>query len=214
MNLILLGPPGAGKGTQAQFMVERYRIPQISTGDMLRAAVKAQTPLGMKAKEIMDAGGLVSDEIVLSLVKERITLPDCARGFVLDGFPRTSNQAEELSEVLKEMNRELDSVISLDVDHNVIVQRLSGRRSCPSCGKGFHLDHAPPRSPGKCDTCGAELVQRNDDKRETILNRLAIYEQQTAPLKAYYASLGLLKSVDGTLPIASIQNQISTLLGD
>lgn len=214
MNLILLGPPGAGKGTQAQFIVTRYGVPQISTGDMLRSAVKAQSELGLKAKAIMESGGLVSDQIVLALVRERLSSGDCASGFILDGFPRTMAQARELSSILDSMGRSIDHVISLDVENEEIVQRLSGRRTCPACGKGFHTVFAAPRIEGVCDSCGETLVQRNDDKRETILNRLSVYDQQTAPLKRFYAEYGLLRSVDGTLSIDEIQQQISKLLGE
>lgn len=214
MNLILLGPPGAGKGTQAQFIVTRYGVPQISTGDMLRSAVKAQSELGLKAKAIMESGGLVSDQIVLALVRERLASADCAAGFILDGFPRTMAQAHELSSILDAMGRSIDHVISLDVENEEIVQRLSGRRTCPACGKGFHIVFAAPRIEGVCDSCGEILVQRNDDKRETILNRLSVYDEQTAPLKRFYAEGGLLRSVDGTLSIDEIQQQISKLLGE
>ena len=212
MNLILFGPPGAGKGTQAQFLVETYRIPQISTGDMLRAAVKAGTPLGVKAQEIMIQGGLVSDDIVLGIVAERLAQDDCAAGFVLDGFPRTIPQADALSAILKQVGRAIDHVISLEVDGEEIVKRLSGRRSCSSCGKGYHLAFDPPLRAGVCGVCGSGLVQRADDQEETVRNRLLVYEQQTAPLKDYYRSRQVLCSIPGIGPIVEIQQRIAAAL--
>lgn len=212
MNLILFGPPGAGKGTQAQFIVERFGIPQISTGDMLRAAVKAQTPLGIKAKEIMESGGLVSDDIVLGIVKERITQSDCSNGFVLDGFPRTIPQAESLGKILACIGKEIDHVISLDLDNDKIIQRLSGRRTCPACGKGYHVVNDPPRITNVCDACGGILIQRNDDCEETVKNRLNVYDQQTSPLKAYYERADLLRHINGCGSIQDIQYQIGKLL--
>lgn len=212
MNLVLFGPPGAGKGTQAQFIVERFAVPQISTGDMLRAAVKAQTSLGLKAKAIMDTGGLVSDEVVLGIVSERLSMPDCAGGFVLDGFPRTIPQADALSGMLAELGKNIDHVVSLEVDNTEIIQRLSGRRTCPACGWGCHVVNAPPRVSGKCDSCGAELQQRDDDREESVSNRLTVYDQQTAPLKSYYKNNGLLRSIDGTGSMQQIQAKIAALL--
>jgi adenylate kinase len=213
MNLILFGPPGAGKGTQAQFIVDQYRIPQISTGDMLRSAVKAHTPLGVRAKAVMDAGELVSDDIVLDLVGERLSSRDCDNGFILDGFPRTIPQAKSLMVVLDGLGRTIDHVISLDVANEVLVQRLSGRRTCPECGKGFHVVFAPPKLEGLCDACGGKLLQRDDDLRETVLNRLSVYDQQTLPLKNYFIDRGVLRHIDGTLSISDIQQQIRALLG-
>jgi len=212
VNLILFGPPGAGKGTQAQFLVETYGIPQISTGDMLRAAVKAGTPLGVKAQEIMIQGGLVSDDIVLGIVAERLAQDDCAAGFVLDGFPRTIPQADALSVILKQVGRAIDHVISLEVDGEEIVNRLSGRRSCSSCGKGYHLVFDPPLRAGVCDVCGSGLVQRADDQEETVRNRLLVYEQQTAPLKDYYRSRQVLCSIPGIGSIVEIQQRIAAAL--
>jgi len=214
MNLILLGPPGAGKGTQAQFIVDQFSIPQISTGDMLRASVKARTPLGIKAQSAMDAGELVSDEIVLGLVNERLEFTDCVNGFILDGFPRTIPQAKELSKILSVLGRTIDHVISLEVDHDVIVQRLSGRRTCSGCGKGYHSVFSPPKVEELCDVCGGKLLQRADDRSETVLNRLSVYDQQTLPLKRYYADYGLLRKINGALPISDIHQQISCLLGE
>jgi adenylate kinase len=212
MNLILFGPPGAGKGTQAQFIVTRYGIPQISTGDILRAAVKAQTALGIKAKSIMDAGGLVPDDVVLGIVRERLSCADCEKGFVLDGFPRTVPQADALNVLLAGMNKSLEHVISLELDNAEIVQRLTGRRTCSVCGKGYHLVYAPSKHEGLCDCCGGTLFQRDDDCEATVVNRLEVYFQQTSPLKAYYLSSGLLRHVDGSGSVGLIQQQISTIL--
>jgi len=182
MRLILLGCPGAGKGTQSGFLTEKYQIPQISTGDMLRAAIKAQTPLGKQAKIVMDRGDLVSDEIVVGLVQERIEREDCQNGFLLDGFPRTIGQAD----ALKDQNIDLDAVIELDVDHNEIIKRMSGRRVHEPSGRVYHVDYNPPAKDGFDDETGEPLVQRKDDMEETVRYRLNVYEEQTAPLKAYY----------------------------
>ncbi len=212
MDLILFGPPGAGKGTQAQFLVEAYKIPQISTGDMLRAAVKAGTALGLKAQEIMAKGGLVSDDIVLGIVAERLVQEDCRAGFVLDGFPRTIPQADALDGILSELGRSIEHVISLEVDTEEIVKRLSGRRSCSSCGKGYHVTFDAPAQAGVCDLCGAVLVQRADDQEDTVRHRLLVYEQQTAPLKEYYRSKHVLCSIPGMGAIAEIQQRIISVL--
>ena len=212
MDLILFGPPGAGKGTQAQFLVEAYKIPQISTGDMLRAAVKAGTALGLKAQEIMAKGGLVSDDIVLGIVAERLVQEDCRAGFVLDGFPRTIPQADALDGILSELGRSIEHVISLEVDTEEIVKRLSGRRSCSSCGKGYHVTFDAPAQAGVCDLCGAVLVQRADDQEDTVRHRLLVYEQQTAPLKEYYRSKQVLCSIPGMGAIAEIQQRIISVL--
>lgn len=212
MNLILFGPPGAGKGTQAKFIVDSFHIPQISTGDMLRVAVKNQTPLGIKAKQIMESGELVSDEVVLGLVAERLADSDCSSGFVLDGFPRTIPQANALITILSGLNKSIDHVISLDVVNSEIIMRLSGRRTCSSCGKGYHVTFEPPAVAGVCDVCKSELVQRADDAEETVINRLAVYDQMTSPLKDFYEQAGLLRHVNGAGSIQGIQNQISQLL--
>ena len=182
MRIILLGPPGAGKGTQAEFLRARLGIPQISTGDMLRAAVSAGTELGLKAKDIMAAGGLVSDDLIIALVKERIAAPDCKEGFLFDGFPRTIPQAQAVADA----NITIDRVIELDVPDEVIVQRLAGRRVHPASGRVYHLEHNPPRSPGVDDLTGELLVQRPDDREETVRNRLDVYHEQTEPLVAFY----------------------------
>ncbi|OGU00318.1 MAG: adenylate kinase [Geobacteraceae bacterium GWC2_48_7] len=212
MNLILFGPPGAGKGTQAQFIVEQFGIPQISTGDILRSAVKAQTPLGIKAKSIMDAGELVSDDVVLGIVKERLVQDDCIKGFILDGFPRTLPQADALDSILATLDKKIDRVISLEVEQSEVLLRLSGRRTCSSCGKGFHLVSAPPRIDGFCDICGGTLLQRDDDREDTVRNRIVIYEQQTAPVKEYYSRLGLLSSVPASGSVKEITDKISLVI--
>ena len=183
MRLILLGPPGAGKGTQAGFIRERFRVPQISTGDMLRAAVKAGTPLGMAAKKVMDAGQLVSDDIIIGLVKERLRDHDCGNGCLFDGFPRTVPQAE----AMRDSGVDLDYVIEIDVDENEIIQRMSGRRVHPGSGRVYHVKFNPPKVPGKDDVTGEPLIQRDDDKEETVRRRLQVYRQQTRPLVDYYA---------------------------
>jgi len=183
MRLILLGGPGAGKGTQANFIKEKYGIPQISTGDMLRAAVKAGTPLGIAAKKIMDAGGLVSDEIIIGLVKDRIKEPDCAKGFLFDGFPRTIPQAD----AMKDAGVEIDYVVEIDVDDNEIVKRMSGRRVHVASGRTYHVVFNPPKVAGKDDATGEDLIQRDDDKEETVKKRLEVYHAQTEPLVAYYS---------------------------
>lgn len=184
MRLILLGGPGAGKGTQAAFLTERFEIPQISTGDMLRAAVKAGTPLGKTAKEVMDKGNLVSDDIIIGLVKERITEDDCANGFLFDGFPRTIAQAD----AMKDAGVHIDAVVEIDVDHAEIIQRISGRRTHEPSGRTYHTLYNPPKVEGKDDVTGEDLIQRVDDQEETVKKRLEVYEEQTAPLKDYYAS--------------------------
>jgi len=212
MKLILLGPPGAGKGTQAKMLTDRFGIPQISTGDILRAAVKEGTPMGVKAKAFMDAGGLVPDEVVVGIVRERLQMSDCGAGFILDGFPRTVAQADALKESLQQLGKNLDTVISLHVDVEALVERLTGRRTCKVCGRGYHIKFDPPRVAGTCDICSGELIQRDDDKEETIRKRLEVYHQQTAPLVAYYRTDSLLTSVDGMLEIDTVQQQILSAL--
>ena len=212
MKLVLLGPPGAGKGTQAAMLVKKFAIPQISTGDMLRAAVSDQTPMGIKAKEYMDAGGLVPDEVVVGIVRERLQQEDCSAGFILDGFPRTVPQADALKSNLLELGKDLDAVISLEVDTDALVERLTGRRTCGSCGRGFHLKFDPPGPDGSCNSCAGELVQRSDDQEETIRKRMDVYHQQTAPLEDYYRQAGLLIAVDGMAEIASVQQKILVAL--
>ena len=182
MNLILLGGPGAGKGTQAKLIVEEYKIPQISTGDMLREAVKQGTELGKKAKEYMDKGELVPDEIVIGIVRDRLKQPDCEKGFILDGFPRTIAQAEALDKMLDEIGKKIDAVINIYVPEEEIVKRIVNRRTCKKCGAIYHLIYSPPKESNKCDKCGGELYQRDDDKEETVRERLRVYKQQTEPL--------------------------------
>jgi len=213
MNLILLGPPGAGKGTQAQFICEEYGVPQISTGDMLRAAVAAETELGRRAKTCMDAGELVPDAVVVGIVAERLSQSDCAPGFILDGFPRTVAQADALANELAVAAKKIDAVISFRVDPDALVERLTGRRTCRLCGAGFHVNFSPPVHEGKCDRCGGELVQRADDREETIRRRLQVYDSQTSPLIDYYAKSGVLKVVDGMLPIDEVRSAVKEAIG-
>lgn len=212
MKLILLGPPGAGKGTQAKMLTEKFGIPQISTGDILRAAVKEGTPMGVKAKSYMDAGGLVPDSVVVGIVSERLQKEDCQAGFILDGFPRTVPQADALKETLVELGKELDGVISLSVDTEALVERLTGRRTCSGCGKGFHISFDPPKEADRCDACGAALVQREDDQEVTIRKRLEVYEDQTAPLVAYYGEAGQLREIDGMLEMGDVFQAILAAL--
>jgi adenylate kinase len=213
MNLILLGPPGAGKGTQAQLLKERHGLVQLSTGDMLRAAVASGSELGRKVKSIMDSGALVPDEIMIAMIAERISRPDCARGFILDGFPRTTRQAEALDAMLAEKGLKLDRVIELQVDDAALVERISGRFSCAACGAGYHDSYKRPRQEGVCDPCGGrEFVRRADDKAETVKARLEAYHRQTAPLLPYYRARGVLRTVDGMAEIEDVARQIEGVL--
>jgi len=212
MGIILLGPPGAGKGTQAKKLTQAFAIPQISTGDMLRAAVKNGTALGAKAKAFMDAGGLVPDEVVIGIVKERLAEPDCGKGFILDGFPRTIPQAEALDRVTKELGKEIRFVLSLEVDQNDLMERLCGRRTCTGCGAMYHVTFNPPKVVGKCDKCGTALIQRDDDQEETIKNRLANYNKATAPLLDYYRNTGKIRSVMASGEIDAIYAGIVKIL--
>ena len=201
MNIIFLGPPGAGKGTQAQIVCQRLGIPQVSTGDMLRAAIAAGTEMGRKAKEYMDQGQLVPDEVVIGIVKDRLADPDCQKGYILDGFPRTVEQAKALSTFAK-----IDVAINLDVPDDVLVKRLSGRRVCPLCGAPYHVDRLNDETVCRAD--GTPLIQRDDDKAETVLNRLAVYHQKTAPLIDHYREAGLLKNIGGGLSLEEISEEI------
>jgi adenylate kinase len=212
MKLILLGPPGAGKGTQAKMLVERFGIPQIATGDILRGAVQAGTELGLQAKSFMDAGALVPDEVVIGIVRERLQENDCRDGFILDGFPRTVAQADALQASLIELNRQLDQVVSLTVDVEALVQRLTGRRTCRACGRGYHLSFEPSSDGVSCDACGGELFQRDDDEEATIRRRLKVYAEQTSPLITYYRAAGLLVELDGMQSIPVVQEQILAAL--
>ncbi len=212
MNLILLGPPGAGKGTQAQLMVDRYHIPQISTGDILRAAVKGKTPLGVKAKGFMNQGKLVPDELVIGIIEERLKAADCHPGFILDGFPRTIAQAEALQPILSKMGRSIDHVVNIEVEDEELVRRLTGRRTCKNCGAMFHIVFHAPKREGICDRCGGTLYQREDDKEETIRTRLKEYQKQTAPLIQYYQQKKTLRSIQGVGGQEQIFEQIVRLL--
>ena len=197
MNLILLGPPGAGKGTQAKKMVDKLGIPQISTGDILRAAVKDGTAMGIEAKKYMDAGKLVPDEVVIGIIRDRIKENDCDKGYILDGFPRTVAQAEALDEMLKGMNQDIDHVISIEVPDSALLERLTGRRMC-ACGASYHVLFNKPRKEGICDLCGGKLYQRDDDKEEAITERLVNYHRQTAPLIEFYSAKGKVRPIPGT----------------
>jgi len=214
MRLILLGPPGAGKGTQAQRIVEKHGIPQLSTGDMLRAAVKAGTEVGKRAKALMDAGSLVNDDVVIGIVSERIDQPDCARGFILDGFPRTLVQADATEKMLASKGMKLDVVVEMQVDDSVLVDRVSGRYTCASCGTGYHDRLQKPKVEGVCDKCGStEFKRRPDDNAETMTTRLRAYYKETSPLIGYYHAKGLLKSIDGMAEIDEVTASIETILG-
>jgi len=212
MRLVFLGAPGAGKGTQAKRLVEKYGIPQISTGDLLRAAVAAGTALGKEAKAYMDRGELVPDSVVLGMVKERLSQDDCKKGFILDGFPRNVAQAEALDKMLVEMNMPLDVALNLDVPFDDLMKRLTGRRTCRSCGQMYNIYYSPSKVEGKCDNCGGELFQRDDDKEETIRKRLEVYRTQTEPLINYYSKKGILKSVSGTGSMDKIFSDICAIL--
>jgi adenylate kinase len=212
MGIILLGPPGAGKGTQAKKLTEEFSIPQISTGDILREAVKGGTELGRKAKSFMDAGGLVPDDVVIGIVKERLAAKDCGNGFILDGFPRTIPQAQALDRVTKELGREIRFVLSLEVDQNELMERLCGRRTCTGCGAMFHVKFNPPKAAGKCDKCGTALIQRDDDREETITARLANYNKATAPLLEYYRNTGKIRTVMASGEIGAIYAGIVKIL--
>lgn len=213
MNLILLGPPGSGKGTQAQAITEKFGAIQLSTGDMLRAAVAAGTEVGLKAKQIMAAGGLVSDDIVIKIISERIAQPDCADGFILDGFPRTLAQAAALDDLLKSQNKKISAVVELKVDDDVLTERIAGRYSCAKCGAGYHDTNKKPSRDGICDKCGStEFTRRADDKAETVKARLLAYYRETSPLLGYYYAKGNLRTIDGMAPIAAVAHQIEEIL--
>ena len=213
MRLILLGPPGAGKGTQAAWIRDRYEIPQLSTGEMLREAVAKGTEVGREAKAIMEAGKLVSDDIMIRIIADRIDQPDCANGFILDGFPRTIPQAEALDHLLAERGLKLDAVVEIRVDNEALVERISGRFSCAKCGAGYHDKFKPTAKPGVCDVCGStEFIRRKDDNAETVKSRLIAYEAQTAPLLPFYQAKGLVRTVDGMAAIDEVTKAIGQAL--
>jgi len=212
MNLILLGPPGCGKGTQAKILIDTYHIPQISTGDFLREAIKKESPLGIEAKTHMDQGSLVPDHLVIKIIEERLKQTDCNRGFILDGFPRTVAQAEALDTTLSEMGSKLEYVFSIEVDDEELIRRLTGRRVCRKCGESYHIEFNPPRQDGLCDSCQGELYQRDDDKEETIRNRLKVYQDQTSPLISFYQRKDVLHSIDGIGSIEEIKKRLLNII--
>lgn len=213
MRIVFLGAPGVGKGTQADRIADQCAHPKISTGDLLRTAVKNQTPLGIQAKSFMDQGQLVPDSVVIGMVREKLKEQGCAQGFILDGFPRTVAQAEELGALLEQQRLKLDRVVNFSVPKKDLVRRLSGRRSCPKCQAVYHVEFSPPKVADVCDRCGGGLVQRSDDKPETIEARLNVYEEQTAPLVRYYQERGLLADLDGAGPVEVVQQRLQQLLG-
>ncbi|MBD3108613.1 adenylate kinase [Bacillus sp. AGMB 02131] len=213
MNLVLMGLPGAGKGTQAEKIVEKYNIPHISTGDMFRAAIKEGTELGLQAKSFMDKGALVPDEVTIGIVKDRLSKDDCEKGFLLDGFPRTVAQAAALDEMLSELSRPIDYVINVDVDQDILMERLTGRRICKECGATYHLVFNPPAQEGVCTRCGGELYQRADDNAETVQNRLEVNLAQTKPLLSFYEDKGTLRNINGQQDINVVFEDIEKLLG-
>ena len=213
MKIIMLGAPGAGKGTQAKMIAEKYSIPHVSTGDIFRANIKNGTELGKQAKEYMDAGKLVPDELTVKILLDRVAQDDCAGGYVLDGFPRTIPQAQVLEDALNKLGDKIDYAINVDVPDENIVRRMSGRRACLKCGATYHIEHIPPKQEGICDTCGSELVLRDDDKPETVLNRLKVYHDQTQPLIDFYTERNVLKSVDGTRDMKEVFDAIIAILG-
>nr|MBI3613990.1 adenylate kinase [Nitrospirota bacterium] len=214
MRLVFLGAPGVGKGTQAERIAARFRLPKISTGDILREAVRNRTPLGIEAKACMDQGKLVPDSVVVGIVKAKLAEPGCAGGFLLDGFPRTVGQAEELAAILGASGKPLDRVLNVVVPRTDVVRRLSGRRSCPKCQAVYHVDFAPSKIEGVCDQCKGTLAQRSDDRKEAVETRLTVYEEQTAPLIAYYRQRGLLSDLDGTGPIDEVQGRLLNVLAE
>ena len=213
MKIIMLGAPGAGKGTQAQMIADKYNIPHISTGDIFRANIKNGTELGKKAKEYMDKGLLVPDELTVELLLDRVAQDDCKNGYVLDGFPRTIPQADVLDKELTKLGDHVDYAVNVDVPDENIVRRMSGRRACLKCGATYHIEHIPPKTEGVCDKCGSELVQREDDKPETVMNRLKVYHDQTQPLIEYYENKNILKTVDGTKDMKEVFEDITSILG-
>lgn len=213
MKIVMLGAPGAGKGTQAKMIAEKYGIPHVSTGDIFRANIKNGTALGMEAKTYMDQGRLVPDELTVKILLDRVAQPDCANGYVLDGFPRTIPQAEVLDEALQAQGEKLDWAVNVDVPDENIVRRMSGRRACLKCGATYHIEHIPPKKEGVCDACESELVLRDDDRPETVQNRLKVYHEQTQPLIDFYTGKGILRSVDGTRDMRDVFAAITEILG-
>ena len=213
MKIIMLGAPGAGKGTQAKMIADKYGVPHISTGDIFRANIKNGTELGMEAKKYMDQGLLVPDELTVRILLDRVAQDDCKNGYVLDGFPRTIPQAEVLDSELTKLGDHIDYAINVDVPDENIVKRMSGRRACLTCGATYHIEHVPPKKEGICDVCGSELVLRDDDKPETVKNRLNVYHEQTQPLIDFYTKNGVLKTVDGTVPMEEVFAAITAILG-
>lgn len=213
MKIIMLGAPGAGKGTQAKMIADKYGVPHISTGDIFRANIKNGTELGMEAKKYMDQGLLVPDELTVRILLDRVAQDDCKNGYVLDGFPRTIPQAEVLDSELTKLGDHIDYAINVDVPDENIVKRMSGRRACLTCGATYHIEHVPPKKEGICDVCGSELVLRDDDKPETVKNRLNVYHEQTQPLIDFYTEKGVLKTVDGTVPMEGVFAAITAILG-
>lgn len=213
MKIIMLGAPGAGKGTQAKMIADKYGVPHISTGDIFRANIKNGTELGMEAKKYMDQGLLVPDELTVRILLDRVAQDDCKNGYVLDGFPRTIPQAEVLDSELTKLGDHIDYAINVDVPDENIVKRMSGRRACLTCGATYHIEHVPPKKEGICDVCGSELVLRDDDKPETVKNRLNVYHEQTQPLIDFYTEKGVLKTVDGTVPMEEVFVAITAILG-
>lgn len=213
MKIIMLGAPGAGKGTQAKMIAAKYGVPHVSTGDIFRANIKNGTQLGMEAKQYMDKGLLVPDELTVRILLDRVAQEDCKNGYVLDGFPRTIPQAEVLDNALTELGDKIDYAINVDVPDENIIRRMSGRRACLNCGATYHVEHIPPKKEGVCDACGSALVLRDDDKAETVKNRLDVYHRQTQPLIDFYTKKGVLKAVDGTLPMDDVFAAITAILG-
>ncbi len=213
MKIIMLGAPGAGKGTQAKMIADKYGVPHISTGDIFRANIKNGTELGMEANKYMDQGLLVPDELTVRILLDRVAQDDCKNGYVLDGFPRTIPQAEVLDSELTKLGDHIDYAINVDVPDENIVKRMSGRRACLTCGATYHIEHVPPKKEGICDVCGSELVLRDDDKPETVKNRLNVYHEQTQPLIDFYTEKGVLKTVDGTVPMEEVFAAITAILG-
>lgn len=211
MRVIFLGPPGVGKGTQADFLSMKYQLPKLSTGDLLRESVAKETSLGMEAKRYMEQGKLVPDSVVIGLVEAKLDSPECQKGFILDGFPRTVTQADQLDEFMESKGKKVDTVVYFSIPKSEIVKRISGRRSCPECKAVYHLEYVPPKQQGLCDLCGKSLVQRNDDEPETIESRLDVYQEQTAPLIDYYKRKNILRELDGSGFVSDVQSLLLDL---